>query len=348
MAHNRAAWIMAPMAKPFSIGNAPVYRPGPGEILIKAHSVAVVCPDNRGIINLLTMTNASSLWAESRRLEDTVSTHTSAKHVMSSFIWRDSGRYLRTYPFLLGRDAAGTVEEVGEGVTRFHKGQRVIASVSPKPNGLYPLLTFTRHLHSAKSGNPANAAYETYSVALEQLAAALPSHLSFEEGAVMPLAISTAAAGLYLPEYLGLPLPSSEPNHTDKTLLIWGGSSSVGATAIQLATASGMKVIASASQSNHDFVKSLGAVEVFDYKSPQVIQDLVARLQHSELVGIYDAIGETSSLTSLSTIVNHLARPIKSVTVHPFGHPTLYFAPSYGKCQLEHPQMGRRTYSTNL
>lgn len=129
---------MAPMAKPFSIGNAPVYRPGPGEILIKAHSVAVVCPDNRGIINLLTMTNASSLWAESRRLEDTVSTHTSAKHVMSSFIWRDSGRYLRTYPFLLGRDAAGTVEEVGEGVTRFHKGQRVIASVSPKPNGLYP------------------------------------------------------------------------------------------------------------------------------------------------------------------------------------------------------------------
>lgn len=161
----------------------------------------------------------------------------------------------------------------------------------------------------------------------------------------MPLAISTAAAGLYLPEYLGLPLPSSEPNHTDKTLLIWGGSSSVGATAIQLATASGMKVIASASQSNHDFVKSLGAVEVFDYKSPQVIQDLVARLQHSELVGIYDAIGETSSLTSLSTIVNHLARPIKSVTVHPFEHPTLYFAPSYGKCQLEHPQMGRRTYS---
>ncbi|KAK9850306.1 hypothetical protein MYU51_012189 [Penicillium brevicompactum] len=273
MAQNRAAWIMAPMSKPFFIGNAPVYRPGPGEILIKAHSVAVNPVD-----------------------------------------WKiqDSGRYLRTYPFILGRDAARTVEEVGEGVTRFHKGQRVIA-----------------HLHSAKSGDPANAAFQTYSVALERLAAALPSHLSFEDGAVMPLAISTAAAGLYLPEYLGLPLPSSEPNPTNKILLIWGGSSSVGATAIQLATASGMKVIATASQSNHDFVKSLGAVEVFDYKSPQVMQDLVSRLQHSELVGIYDAIGETSSLTSLLIIVNHLARPIKSVTVHPFESPTLYFAPSY-------------------
>ncbi|KAJ5334747.1 zinc-binding oxidoreductase CipB [Penicillium brevicompactum] len=273
MVQNRAAWIMAPMSKPFFIGNAPVYRPCPGEILIKAHSVAVNPVD-----------------------------------------WKiqDSGRYLRTYPIILGRDAAGTVEEVGEGVTRFHKGQRVIA-----------------HLHSAKSGDPANAAFQTYSVALERLAAALPSHLSFEQGAVMPLAISTAAAGLYLPEYLGLPLPSSEPNPRDKTLLIWGGSSSVGATAIQLATASGMKVIATASQSNHDLVKSLGAVEVFDYKSPQVMQDLVARLQHSELVGIFDAIGETNSLTSLSMIVNHLARPIKSVTVHPFESPTPYFAPSY-------------------
>lgn len=207
----------------------------------------------------------------------------------------------------------------------------MIASVSLETILEYPLVTFTRHLHSAKSGNFANAAYQTFSVALERLVAALPSHLSFEEGAVMPLAISTAAAGLYLPEYLDLPLPSSTPRPTDKTLLVWGGSSSVGATAIQLATASGMKVIATASQSNHDFVRSLGAVEVFDYKSPFVVQGLVARLQDSKLVGIYDAIGETSSLTSLATIVNHLARPIKSVTVHPCESPTQYFAPSYGK-----------------
>jgi NADPH:quinone reductase-like Zn-dependent oxidoreductase len=42
---------------------------------------------------------------------------------------RDSGRYLNNCPFILGRDAAGTVEEVGEGVTRFSKGQNVVTRV---------------------------------------------------------------------------------------------------------------------------------------------------------------------------------------------------------------------------
>jgi hypothetical protein len=42
MAQNRAAWIMAPRSKPFVLGNAPTYKPGRGEILMKAHAVAVV------------------------------------------------------------------------------------------------------------------------------------------------------------------------------------------------------------------------------------------------------------------------------------------------------------------
>ncbi|KAJ6082019.1 zinc-binding oxidoreductase CipB [Penicillium canescens] len=273
MAQNRASWIMAPRSRPFALGNAPTYKPGRGEILIKSHAVAVNPVD-----------------------------------------WKiqDSGRYLKKYPFILGRDAAGTVEEVGEGVTRFHKGQRVIA-----------------HLHSAKSGNFANAAYQLFPVALERLAAPLPSQLSFEQGAAMPLAISTAAAGLYLPEYLGLPLPSTAPKFTGKTVLIWGGSSSVGATAIQLAIASGLEAITTASTLNHAFVRSIGATEVFDYKSPSVIDDIAARLQHSELVGVYDAIGEENSLTPLAAIVKLLARPIASVTVHPCENPTDDFHPTY-------------------
>lgn len=37
--------------------------------------------------------------------------------------------YAKTYPFILGTDVSGTVEEVGEGVTRFQKGDRVISCV---------------------------------------------------------------------------------------------------------------------------------------------------------------------------------------------------------------------------
>lgn len=41
--------------------------------------------------------------------------------------------YVKNYPFILGTDVAGTVDEVGEGVTRFQKGDRVISCVPLTP-----------------------------------------------------------------------------------------------------------------------------------------------------------------------------------------------------------------------
>jgi NADPH:quinone reductase-like Zn-dependent oxidoreductase len=91
---------------------------------------------------------------------------------------------------------------------------------------------------------------------------------------VLPLAISTASCGLFQRDYLGLHHPSANPTPTEQTVLVWGGSTSAGSNAIQLAVAAGYEVITTASPRNYDFVKSLGASAVFDYNSATVIPDV--------------------------------------------------------------------------
>lgn len=105
----------------------------------------------------------------------------------------------------------------------------------------------------------------------------------------------------------------------------------MGATAIQLAVASGLHVITSASSSNHAFVKSLGAHDVFDYSSPTVVEDVRAILKTSRLVGVYDAIGNEISTTSLVAITENIIRPVPAVAVHPCEHPTATFSPKSSK-----------------
>ncbi|KAJ5201031.1 hypothetical protein N7449_005834 [Penicillium cf. viridicatum] len=292
MAKNRAAWILSPRSKPFSIAEAPTYKPKAKEVLIKNYAVSVNPID----------------WKN-----------------------QENGAYQSKYPFILGRNVAGTVEDVGEGVTKFHKGQRVMA-----------------HLHSPKTGEYANSAFQLYPIAFESLTAAIPASLSFEQASVLPLSISTAAAGLFLPEYLGLPLPLSKSKTESQTLLVWGGASSVGMTAIQLAAASGLKVVATASTSNHDIVQSLGASAVYDYKSSSVVEDILGKLKQSKVVAIYDAIGEERSFEPLRAIVKHLHGSTKIATVLPCNNPTKDFSPkfitSYGIVYPPNENIGERIW----
>ena len=193
-----------------------------------------------------------------------------------------------------------------------------------------------------KTKNPAHGGFQLYTVALEALTSAIPDSLTFEQAAVLPLAISTAASGLFQKDHLALPLPSSNRKSTDKTLLVWGGASSVGATAVQLAAASGLRVVATASSHNHEFVKSLGASSVIDYKSASVVNDVVTVLKESEVVGVYDAISESSSFEPIAVIIKKLNSHFKVVTVLPSGNPeyssgmsscsVLYSESLYHKC----------------
>jgi NADPH:quinone reductase-like Zn-dependent oxidoreductase len=154
---------------------------------------------------------------------------------------------------------------------------------------------------------------------LESLTSEIPDHLSLEKTCVLPLAVSTACAGLYQSEYLNLPLPSvigGEP--TGQTILIWGGASSVGATAIQLAFASGLKIITTASLPNHEFLKSLGANLVFDCRDPAVVESIVQALGDADFAGDYDAISEPASCEAVASMMGKLNSSAPVASVQPY------------------------------
>jgi NADPH:quinone reductase-like Zn-dependent oxidoreductase len=153
---------------------------------------------------------------------------------------------------------------------------------------------------------------------------------------VLPLAISTAAACLYKKETLALPLPSTSdanPPSTGKSVLVWGGSSSVGATAIQLAAGSGVKVVSVASKHNIEKVKALGASAVFDYNSASVAEDIIAALEGTEFAGVCDAIGTPDAAKAWAPVYKKLGGRYGSVMPGAAGLPegiegASVFAPS--------------------
>lgn len=78
---------------------------------------------------------------------------------------------------------------------------------------------------------------------------------------------------------------------TGQTLLVWGGASSVGSNAIQLAVAASYEVITTASPKNFEYVKNLGASQVFDYSSATVHDDLLEAFKGKRIAGALDCIG---------------------------------------------------------
>jgi NADPH:quinone reductase-like Zn-dependent oxidoreductase len=143
-------------------------------------------------------------------------------------------------------------------------------------------------------------------VAHEITVSPIPDSLPYENGVVLPLAISTAAAGLYQKDFLALPYPTVNTKPSGKTILIWGGASSVGSTAIQLAVSSGLEVVSTASKRNLDYVKGLGAKHVIDYAEPSAVEDIVKLLKGSKFLGAYDAISSPGTLKATAEIVSQL------------------------------------------
>ena len=143
----------------------------------------------------------------------------------------DSSTFGRAAPRvrIRGTDFAGTVESVGEGVTRWRPGDPVFGE--------------------------SDAAIAEYVVAPEGVVATMPAGLTFEKAAAIPLAGNTALVCLRAGQV-----------EAAQSALINGGSGGVGTFAVQLAKSLGVvQVTAVCSARNAELARSLGADVVVDY-----------------------------------------------------------------------------------
>jgi NADPH:quinone reductase-like Zn-dependent oxidoreductase len=203
---------------------------------------------------------------------------------LQAFAW-----FPMQYPTILGQDIAGEVVAVGAEVTRFTIGDRVLGQA-------LGMTTQREQDHG----------FQQYTVIKSHMASEIPASMTYQDAVVIPLGCSTAACGLFQQApYLGLELPTeprSSPIAHKGTVLVWGGSSSVGTNGIQLAVAAGYEVIATASPKNFEYVKSLGASQVFDYSSANIEQDLVHAFSGKTVVGVLDCIGGNATIVSSKVI----------------------------------------------
>jgi NADPH:quinone reductase-like Zn-dependent oxidoreductase len=178
------------------------------------------------------------------------------------------------YPAILGSDVAGEVTAVGSDVERLKVGDRVVGQAV-----------------GTTVNQPAQGAFQQHTVVLDHMASPIPAEMSFADAVVLPLGLGTAASGLYGRAQLALAPPSLSPVTRTEVVLVWGGSSSVGCNAIQLATASGYACVAVASARNADLLMDLGARDVFDYASRTIVEDVVEALRGRRLAGTLHATG---------------------------------------------------------
>lgn len=146
----------------------------------------------------------------------------------------------------IGCDFAGTVEEAVE-TSKIKVGDRVAGFV--------------------RGGQEGQGSFAEYITTEAALVWKVPVSLDWEQAAALGgIGPHTAVQALYMRHKL--PWPSS-PLKEPIPFLVWGGSSSVGLYAVQLAKASGLTVIATCSPKNFEIVQDYGAAALYDYSDPE-------------------------------------------------------------------------------
>jgi NADPH:quinone reductase-like Zn-dependent oxidoreductase len=177
-------------------------------------------------------------------------------------------------PQTTGREVAGVVDEVGEGVTDVKAGDEVFGF--------------------ADGGGGAAE------LALSSEYAPIPPSLDFAQAAALPVAVETAVRTL---DALGV--------GSGTTVLINGAAGGVGSAAVQIARARGARVIGTASEQNHEYLRSLGA-EPTTYG-----EGLEQRVRELAPDGV-DAALDAAGGGALPALVELTGSPEKVVTIADF------------------------------
>ncbi|KAJ4288476.1 hypothetical protein N0V90_011712 [Kalmusia sp. IMI 367209] len=207
---NRVAVIPGP-GKALEILKVRANHPGPGEVLVKNEAIAIQPLD--------------------------------AKMLHAGY---GGAGAIRDYPAILGTSGAGTVQEVGESVSKLAIGDRVVFD--------------TRALVMPETNNREGTWQESVVI----------GETSFDQAVLVNFPLQTAVAALHL--YLGMERPGK--GKSEEKVVIWGAGGAVGSYAVQYAKSVGHTVIVTASAKDYARQKRLGAYAVIDYKAADAVDEL--------------------------------------------------------------------------
>jgi NADPH:quinone reductase-like Zn-dependent oxidoreductase len=216
-----------------------------------------------------------------------------------------SGRFPGvSLPFVPGQEVAGVVEAAGDGAG-VQSGDRVYA-------GLFP----------------AGGGFAELALASAERLAPMPEAASFPEAAGLVIGAGTAHEGLVDRGLL----------QAGETVLITAAAGGVGSAAVQIAAAMGARPIGVASPRNHEYLRGLGASEVFDYHAPDWVEQVLAVVPGGVDL-VFDCVGGQTNNQAVGA-VHDGGRAIS--VIPPFGHLELErgitgesFAASGGRQRLE-------------
>ncbi|KAF5646073.1 ToxD-like protein [Fusarium sp. NRRL 25303] len=199
-------------------------------------------------------------------------------------IMRDQGLFITEYPTVIGFDMSGLVLQVGENVPAgnegFQPGTRVAAYSASAWRGCAP------------DYGP----FQEKCLVPWQHAVRLPDqNMSWNHAATLPVSVQVPLSAW---DMMGIPRSYDELSSQDlgqvqkkEVLLIWGASSSIGTMGVQTARLKSRDpkspfaaVYATAGPSNHEYIRSLGADRVFDYKDPKVVESIVSAAKEDGLI----------------------------------------------------------------